>query len=341
MQSFIDKQVFSEITSYIKTGYYHDERVKLTDLIFPEKSNVSKKIWSTGNFKNGFFKNSGQASGRTMSASEVEATYNKSNVVFYFPYSDYFQGEVNDFTIVPDPGDNPNVATGLRFANGTSSEVKVDELYVQKNPTLIVTFHAKVNEQSDGIKTGKTSGYDNSFVQVSIGCARLTRQMDPLFGFNNSGGSEVIFGRGFGYLVNGSNGQVEGDWRFSGEVFFSRSDISNQRIKSINTIWDPNWSEDKDVQVLAIWENDNTGSVTISGKVSVKIAEGVTLEKNISITRQSEDRLIHNQDWSRYAYIRTVDTYVDVYNLGGCENWWFIKADDDLIFTWPFYPWIP
>lgn len=91
----------------------------------------------------------------------------------------------------------------------------------------------------------------------------------------------------------------------------SRKDVRRRRWKQWQYIWDENWITNRVEQALAIWEEDNRGSLTIPIEASFKVG-GVTIKAGISFSTQSQDAVIRNALIDRNAYFST----------GGLDRGW-------------------
>ena len=145
-------------------------------------------------------------------------------------------------------------------------------------------------------------------VYVGDGICRV--QYDRLISFTgNGGGSEIKYCRLSGYLQP-VNGQVT-SFQDIISADFSRTEIRKQNWKFLSSTWDADWTNSNLEQVFAIYEEDNTSSITFNGSLVTTITVpstpttpggSTTGTIGFSIARQSQDDIIRQLKISRNSY---------------------------------------
>jgi len=113
------------IASIIKKGYYVDERIKVSDILEPQVSGIQKlRADPDLGLKERFLQ---ARSLRSNSAGRTTEEITNSDLVLYFPYSEEFTEKIGEFTLVADPGDNPNEAWGMKISGRNREPVLVND----------------------------------------------------------------------------------------------------------------------------------------------------------------------------------------------------------------------
>lgn len=90
------------------------------------------------------------------------------------------------------------------------------------------------------------------------------------------------------------------------EYNFTRKAIREKRVVRYFGIWDDDWTPDNLQQVFAIYEEDNTHTITFTSSLSTILDSilRVTGSLGYSITRQSQDAIIRQLKISRNSYFQ-------------------------------------
>ena len=337
-----DKSNLKVVNASIFSKAYTDESILLRDLIYPENSRLlsNKKFndytrkfkvslssfatnfWSTVNQKNDpSFKSFLEALkhvNSNNSSSRLSDYYYGDDLSIYFPYSENF--------VVPD-GENYGPVTALSAAtedaeegwgavpyydasgNMTYVQVLINDEYCYNNPTQIVGVNGIEAEQENLQDPPPPPPPPPGVSRVYVGEGLCKNQYDRLISFSgNGGGSEVKYCHLTGYLQP-VNGQVT-TFQDIAAKDFTRKAISDKRWDRIYSTWDDDWVPGDLEQVFAIYEEDNTGTVTFNGSLSttVTVSPGNTGTGSIgfSISRQSQDEIIRQLKISRNSYFAGV-----------------------------------
>lgn len=281
---------------------------------------------------------------------------NGDEVSVYFPYMEEF----------PDPNDGggyyepiTSIATATAdadegwgsqpyYVNGVLqyySQVLVDDEYAEQNPTQIIGVNGiePYNEppiQAEGFLPGPPidlPGLPREVKQVYVGEVKCIHQYDRLISFTgNGGGSEIRFTRADGFLKF-VDGQVQADVFIIGDKTISRYNIRKKNFVDYSSEWDVDWEDTNLQQNLAIYENDNRNSSTISGSLSTTLTLGQaptvitgTGTIGFSINFKSDDALIKQINYNRDVFF--VLNRIDL--GGGMKNGWPIRdANTNVSYT--------
>jgi hypothetical protein len=120
------------------------------------------------------------------------------------------------------------------------------------------------------------------------------------------------------------------------DVYFSRKNIRKKQLKTINSIWHPDWVQADNEQVFAIWEEDTEGTKTLSGSLNttITVSQGNTIGGTVgfSSTVKTKDDIIRQLKISRHAYF--AGSFVD-------QGWGFSEQQTFLppppTHGWPWY----
>lgn len=331
------------VNAAIYSKLYKDESILLKDLIFPQESRLvqNKKFntltqkWNTS--LNSFSKNfweivkkdndknfelflNNLSTIRTALLTTGSNDNNESQqVTIYFPYSEVFvlpnDGYVEPLTsIVTATADADEGFGYLPYFDNFGNfqyyiQVLVNDDYAAANPTHIIGVNG-IEGETTLFEAPPMPSTSTGMSRVYIGEVICKNQYDKLISFTgNGGGSEIKYCRLSGYLKP-VNGQVT-----TFEDIIS-ADISRYNIRKENwlrlfAVWDASWDIENNEQVLAIYEEDNTNTITFNGSLSTTLGTGsngssggasVTGTIGYSITRQSQDDIIRQLKLSRSSY---------------------------------------
>ncbi len=326
------------VNAAIFSKVYSDESVLLRDLIYPEIS-VLKKSSKFLKLSNQFKTNLDDfASAFWKEANKVEDIefekfligLNNQNVIatlgdgggdvsVYFPYSEEFVPQDPDLgggyygpvTSISTATADADEGWGEMpyYINGVFqyySPVLINDEFAYENPTHIIGVNG-IEYYGDDVpmEAPPPPPPPPGISRVFIGEGLCKKQYDKLISFSgNGGGSEIKYNRLTGYLQP-VNGQVT-TFQDIVSVGFSRKDIRDKRWKKVYTIWHPDWVPNDNEQVMAIYEEDNTNSQTITGSLgtTLTISPGNTVTGSIgyTLTIQSQDDIIRQLKISRHTY---------------------------------------
>lgn len=349
-----DPYAYYEVNTAIYSDYYEDERVLLKDLLFPESSPLYKteKFLSfkaeKGRFAKAFFEtmnrgnfpllqkalkipSSGNMNSRdyTMTTTPIDTSIeifsNSKGVSIYFPYSENFQvplttsyfDKVNTppyitylATIVAadreadtGPGKEPKKVSSdsLKFI-----DVTISDSYAEVKPTHIIGVGADPKTQRPLNPL--------SVNVIYIGDFYVMKQYDRLISFSslNGGGPELRFFRGDGYLQQVNGQTIPQD---NLPVNLKRKQCKGGVIK-FSGVWDTNWEPANLNQVFAIWEQDASGTQTMSGSLQTTLSNGngstTVSSVGYSFSFTSKDPIIRQLKWNRESFF--------LYNHGGLNG---------------------
>lgn len=367
---YLDNANLKLVNAAILSKAYTDQSILLKDLIYPAESRLNKvekfRRLSTqlglslqrfsDNFWNIVNKENDRAFINFLGRLKPDATaqvVNRTTIVddsqisIYFPYIEQFHFDENGSfapitTLTTATADaDEGIGTLPYYVNGIfqyNIQVIVNDDYVYDNPTHIIGVNGiDFDQETNGPPPPPPPPPGVS--RVFIGHGLCKKQYDRLISFTgNGGGSEIKYCHMSGYLQP-VNGQVT-TFQDIASVNFSRGDIRNKRWLVNNIVWDDDWVPADLEQFFAIYEEDNTHSITFNGSVgtTVTITPGTTGTGTIgfAITKQSQDDIIRQLKISRNSYFS--GAFQD-------QGWGFNK---DYIFLpppvthgWPYYDALP
>jgi hypothetical protein len=361
--------ITQEVMDGVKSGYYDDESIILKDLLNPEQSPIVlfKQNAATMQFAQ-VFQQTFNANVYMFAQNYANITYQQlldfiqeDNVAIYFPYSDNFQGTefpTLTYNTIKERDDNvgyASVISGGRIDSFTP--VTVNDVYASTNATWVLKNrsrgNSKIEDPCDGCGGGGWESpveVDSAVVtpceffqnpdkiyEIYVGHIRAIRHMDPFFGFNNSGGAEVIITRG--HVIQNLNNQPSGDTK---EVHLPKITRKQSKDKvwitvyrSYQTDWDP---QDRQF-VLGCYENDDKDPWTITGsaKLTVQIDSTTSLELSATATKEfkSVNGVQFQHELERCNYFKTahIATNITGDGMGGLYEGWRRWVGKDCEFT--------
>ena len=333
---YADQSAYMEVNAAIYRGHYFDDRILLKDLLKKDTGRFRQKfceIVEKGNYpivsselaailKT---KRSGSVATNVILANDSTPSIlsDVNPVAIYFPYSENFISGFTGDTVLPESmlaslpkptlvytDREDDAAPGKRPVFCTTSpsklcyvDVLVNDKYADLFPTHIVTVGAAARTDVPAVLKSEL------VTRAYHGYSRLTQQMDKLISFTgNRGGSEIKVSRINGFLKM-SDEQIT---NFAGDVTtlqYTRADIRKKRWKRVYSVWDPNWNYQDIEQIYAVYEDDNTGSRTITGSLKTTVnlpgkvgkAEG---ELGFNINLISQDEVITQRKFDRKSFLR-------------------------------------
>lgn len=196
-----------------------------------------------------------------------------NNCYLYVPYSlDWYPEDKQQFTVAPHPIDNTDQGVGYRSVMGNeksihNEQVIVDEVYAEDYPVIIIMPYPPDDGGSGGDDNGGGSSAGDPIYEVKTYEFWCVNKCGGLF----EGDIEMHIVRG--YAINATTGNWLTQFTFDyPRDLVNAAEAGEERAwKRINTVWDPNWKEEKDQQVIAIFDYDwDASKKTISGSVKWK-----------------------------------------------------------------------
>lgn len=207
-----------------------------------------------------------------------------------------------------------NEGYGILILDDSEYKTNVNDDYAYANPTFIVTNGAVqtlcTNPSWCNPPLNPIPGLN--LRRVEIGWARTNVNWDNLIGFNhlNSGGNEVAYGRGSGYLRHEINGIISNFTNIK-VLSFTRLEGRNKTWKvQTNQSWDPNWNIDNHEQIFTVWEMDNDTKQEVNGNLSTTIKKTINGAEvsvigslGFKTTIISREPISHQQNYTWNSYV--------------------------------------
>jgi len=281
-----------------------------------------------------------QVSGMQVKSSELGGGGGNDPSI-YFPYNEEFIPSDGEYyapiTTVSTATADADEGWGLQpyYLNGVFQyyiQVLVNDDYCFDNPTHIVGVNG-IEIQQETSEAPPPPPPPPGVSRVYVGEIICKKQYDRLISFTgNGGGSELRYCRLSGYLQP-VNGHIT-TFQDVKEYDFTRKAIRQERLVRFYAIWDDDWAADDLEQVFAIYEEDNTHTISFNGSITTTLDSVLRLTGTLgySFTRQSQDEILRQLKISRSSYF--AGSFQD-------QGWGF--SDDatflPLPFThgWPFY----
>lgn len=281
-----DPKSFQEVFSAVKSRYYLDEMVFVTDLL-DESDLYNYEPFVKENTSLYSFRKSFESLKNTIEVDKVN-----ENITLYIPYSENHDfSNFSSITIVTAQEDTDE-ASGIRYGKEGVTKVSVTDNYAQENLTIIVG----INQMREDASTYKdeqeeekaTQKHNNkaypervnrveSVTQVMNSKAIMRVHLDAFISTTgNGGGNEMRMARISAYLtpVNGHITNFDGVKK---SKEFTRADIKYKRTITVISTWDSNWENDDLEQIYAVYEEDTENTKTFNGSLTT------TLVRNISV----------------------------------------------------------
>ncbi|MEX8546473.1 MAG: hypothetical protein V5804_02625 [Mucilaginibacter sp.] len=194
------------------------------------------------------------------------------------------------------------------------TQVVINDDYAYANPTLIIGINGiePVDYSIPAILTFppgppvQAPGLPREVKQVYVGDVRVNgHQYDHFVSFTgNGGGLEIRFTRADGYLKQ-IDGQVQAADVFviNGNPYISRWHIKNKKWVDFTATWDGDWEPANLEQNLAIYEDDNAATSTLSLSIGTTVSVGGQKQTGTvggTLTYKSLDEIIR-QNNHKYA----------------------------------------
>jgi len=324
----------------------------LKDLIFPNSSellksekfanearnysvnlnNFSQSFWAIANSKND------QNFIKFLNTLNTNPDNLDKQYSIYFPYSENFNLNISDISIVSAVADTDEILGYKRIGSGSQTQynlVKINDDVTETKSTHIIGKNGttlRVNTSVStlaGFQPGPgivTPGLPRAVKQVFIGDVKCKKQYDALISFTgNGGGSEIRFVRGDGYMTP-VGGQVTAV-PVSGVHKHTRKQIRQEKWIDWTAEFDMDWEEDNHQLFLAIFEDDNRNSQEVSASVGTTIkidsSTSITGSVGVKMTFYSDDDLIHETKLNRDVFF--VLNRSSTYSICGNYDGWPIR----------------
>lgn len=213
-----------------------------------------------------------------------------NNCYLYVPYSlDWYPDDKQHFTVAPHPIDNTDQGIGYRSLTGIEKSIQneqviVDETYAEDYPVAIIMPSKPVDGGTGGDNNGGDdeggSSTDDPIYEVKIYEFWCKNYCGGIF----EGDIEINIVRG--YPINSTAGTWATRFQFDYPKDLVRAAKNGQESawKVINTVWNPNWEEEKDQEVIAIFDYDwHAVKKDVNGTVKWK---GFSLTYEFSLPEQ-------------------------------------------------------
>lgn len=283
----------------------------------------------------------------------------EGEVSLYYPYSEQFINQLNN-------SGNYSPSTSLITATADADEgygwqpvfdnngnmgytqVVINDDYAYANPTIIIGINGiepiDYSNSSNVVATFppgppiQLPGLTREVKQVYVGDVKVNgHQYDRLISISgNGGGSEIRFTRADGYLKQ-VDGQVQAADVFiiDGNPSISRWHINHKAWVDFSATWDGDWEPANLEQNLAIYEDDNlnSSSLTLSLKTTVKIA-GQAVDGTVggTLNFKSQDEIIrqNNHKFASFFPVNRGQAGDPTYN-----GWLIYDMNGGVTFTLP------
>lgn len=171
---------------------------------------------------------------------------------------------------------------------------------------------------------------------IRLAEARVTTQLDPLFGLKNSGGSEVFFIRAESFLTNPFNPTIQAGGAAFPLKHFTRQAIDEERWEAHRIDLDTDWAVQQTQHVFGAIEFDNHTDVSVRGTVEFTIFSlDVELDIDFEARIGSKNQTLYQVDMNRTAYfVNSQTTNPSIYEL---RNGWAVYVGYGFEFTMPYF----
>ena len=362
-----DQTYFDELNQIIVAGTpgYFEDRVLIKNLFtntsssFRVKTNTNK---FTSDFKAAFSANRPQKVGgidglnKTIFSNpdSLIQFLSDNNVSIYCPFPiEEYEKDNQIPTITFDPIDNDSVNIGYLFdKQGGYSVVKVNQAYNELKPVWIIKPYEKkashiVSDFSSEIKKSPTANLTDTVFEIKLGQIFCKDYCSNFF----EGNLEIKVLRSLTTsTIDPITWKASGSYSNAISIPLERKYVTYARKNddrgwvTINAVFDSNWSTDKTQQVFAVYEQDPTGDVKISGTAKFTLSADVsvkdptsgatlTLKRGHEVGATCEGTFKCNNDllgvleMNRNWLFRTIDTDNGNYYKGSAfRNGWGIQS---------------
>ena len=356
--------ITQEVMQGVKSEKYDDEMIQIADLLNPSQSPIALYVAnaSTMLFAKSF-KDAFDAGNYVNANNYLSVSYQtlidfikEDNIAIYFPYSENWIGTelpTITFNTIEERDDNiahePIVRAGS--IDGFSTVVINDTYASGTNPIWITKMRSRGGSKIED--TGDTGGGDNlptqrpgpvvqpvfncnyfndpsKFYLIQIGDFRIMKQLDPFFGFNNSGGSEIVFTKDKAIPLP-TNPQQAGTSTF----LINLPKVRRGQVRNwitVNRDIEMNWTPIETQYVYGCYERDNTGTITIGGTAKIKLTSALEVGVSINNAFTSMNPVQYVMDWPRCDYF----FFADKDNGLGKRDGWRILQQLDVEFILPY-----
>jgi hypothetical protein len=312
-----DPKSFEEVFSAVKSRYYLDEMVFVSDLL-KESDLYNYEPFVNQNASLYSFRKSFESLKNTIEVDKVN-----ENITLYIPYSENHDfSNFSSITVVTAQEDT-NEASGIRYGKEGFTKVSVNDKYAQENLTIIVGINqmredASTYKDEEELEKSVKKHDDKSFPErvnrveavthVSNSKAIMRVNLDAIISFTgNGGGNDMRMARISVYLtpVNGHTTSFDGDKQSKS---MQRGDVG--KVITVSSIWDSNWANDDFEQIYAVYEEDTENSQTFSGSLTSTLTATVgaisstrTGTVGYSVTIKSKDPIVTQTKMKKADYM--------------------------------------
>lgn len=352
------------VNASIYAKVYTDQSILLKDLIYPASSRLATSkefarltgLWNVSlqAFAANFWKQAEKMNDDSFMSylSNLNATsrqyYYEGETSIYTPYQYELQpadegGYYAPVTSIITATADANEGWGEQpyYINGVFQyyvPVLINDDYAYDNPTQIIGVNGIepydvttiVNSAFPPEAPIDIPNVPREIKQVYVGDVRCRNQYDALISFTgNGGGSEIRFTRADGFLKI-ADGQVQADMYVTGDKTISRKDIRKENWVDFSYEWDADWEVANLQQNLAIYEEDNRNTSTLSSTLNTTLTwpaangqPGVAAGGNIgfSISYKSDDAIIKQTNYNRDVFFILNRTNLE----GEMHNGWPVR----------------
>lgn len=288
---------------------------------------------------------------------DPEQIGNDGEVTLYYPYSEQFINQLNN-------SGNYSPSTSLITATADADEgygwapvfdnngnmgytqVVINDDYAYANPTLIIGINGvePIDYSIPEILTFppgppiQLPGLTREIKQVYVGDVKVNgHQYDRLISISgNGGGSEIRFTRADGYLKQ-VDGQVQAADIFiiDGNPSISRWHINHKAWVDFTATWDGDWEPANLEQNLAIYEDDNTNTSSLTLALNTTVSVGSQKQTGTvggTLNFKSQDEIIrqNNHKFASFFPVNRGQAGDPTYN-----GWLIYDMNGGVTFTLP------
>ena len=298
-----DQTYFEELNKVIVTGSpeYLEDRVMIKDLFSNTSNSSSLRVKTntnkfTSDFKTAFSSSKPQKVGGIegidgalfSNPDSLIQFLTENNVSIYCPFPiEEYEKDNQVPTITFHPIDNDSVNIGYLFdKQGGYSVVKVNQAYNDLRPVWILNPYEKKcsrveSDFSSKLKKSPTANLTDTVFEIKLGQIFCKDYCSNFF----EGTLEIRVLRSLTtWTIDPLTWKASGSFANAIPINLERKYVTWARKGdargwvTINAVFDSNWSRDKTQQVFAVYEQDPTGDVKISGTAKFTLSADVSVK---------------------------------------------------------------
>jgi hypothetical protein len=302
-----DQTYFEQLNKVIVAGSpeYLEDRVMLKDLFSKTSNSSTLRVKANSNkfdldFKTAFSNNKPQKVGRIEGVNgaifsnpdSLIQFLTENNVSIYCPFPiEEYEKDNQIPTITFDPIDNDSANIGYLFDKQSGySVVKVNQEYNDLKPVWILKpYEKKANriesDFSSKIKKSPSVNLNDTVFEIKLGQIFCKDYCCNFF----EGDLEIKVLRSLTTsTIDPITWKASGSYSNAISINLERKYVTYARKNdergwvTINAVFDSNWSRDKTQQVFAVYEQDPTGDVKISGTAKFTLSADVSVKDTSS-----------------------------------------------------------